>query len=219
MEFPLRYYAALLGRRLTLPDIRLEDPRLHQSYTQTLEMDVHPIEGTEWTPEERKEYVSDQMDPFEANPLIRARLELMRETFYATVGDIDSVISPTDLRTVLIGSPNIDIQALRAHATNDLDPRAIGDKHRVDWLWEILEEFDAQQRTMFMEFVTGSSRVPIEGIKDFKVHVIMTATYETARFPSAHTCFNTLDIYLYESKQIFKEKLEHAILTKTMATS
>lgn len=69
----------------------------------------------------------------------------------------------------------------------------------------------------FLMFVTGTSKVPLEGFKGlvgmrglqkFSIH----KAYGTdSTLPSAHTCFNQLDLPEYSSEEILKEKLTYAI--------
>jgi len=33
------------------------------------------------------------------------------------------------------------------------------------WLFEVLESWDNQEKAEFLQFVTGSSKVPVEGFK------------------------------------------------------
>lgn len=36
---------------------------------------------------------------------------------------------------------------------------------QVLWLWEVLEVLDNSERAEFLQFVTGSSKVPLDGFK------------------------------------------------------
>jgi E3 ubiquitin-protein ligase HUWE1 len=38
----------------------------------------------------------------------------------------------------------------------------------IKWLFEVLEEFDNSERAEFIQFVTGSSKVPVEGFKGLR---------------------------------------------------
>ena len=53
------------------------------------------------------------------------------------------------------------------------------DSPQIIWLFEMLETFDNHEKALFLQFVTGSSKVPLEGfralqgmggIDPFKVH-------------------------------------------------
>lgn len=83
-------------------------------------------------------------------------------------------------------------------------------------MWEILEDFGKEDRACFIQFVTGTSKVPIEGFKaligangpqKFQVH----KSFDPLKLPTSHTCFNQLDLPEYSSKEVLKQKLLLAI--------
>jgi len=39
------------------------------------------------------------------------------------------------------------------------------DHQVIRWFWEVLEDMDHTQRANFLQFVTGTSKVPLEGFK------------------------------------------------------
>ena len=66
-------------------------------------------------------------------------------------------------------------------------------------------------------FVTGTSKVPLEGFSNlqgmngmqkFQIHRVAG---NTLRLPSAHTCFNQLDLPEYASEDILSERLLRAV--------
>ncbi|NWI26707.1 SMUF2 ligase, partial [Amazona guildingii] len=76
---------------------------------------------------------------------------------------------------------------------------------------------DEERRARLLQFVTGSSRVPLQGFKAlqgaagprlFTIHQIDASTNN---LPKAHTCFNRIDIPPYESYDKLYEKLLTAI--------
>ena len=83
--------------------------------------------------------------------------------------------------------------------------------------WEILDKFDKQEKAAFIQFVTGTSKVPLEGFKSlrgmggqvqrFTIH----KAFDQKKLPTSHTCFNQLDLPDYPSKEILKDKLLLAI--------
>ena len=103
---------------------------------------------------------------------------------------------------MISGLPTIDIGDLRAHTD-------LVNYHKTDqiivWLFEVLEEFEMSLRTAFLQFVTGTSRVPSDGFKGlqgfngpqkFNIH----KDFDVEHLPRAHTCFNQLDLPPYSSK-------------------
>nr|GEU46464.1 E3 ubiquitin-protein ligase UPL1-like [Tanacetum cinerariifolium] len=73
--------------------------------------------------------------------------------------------------------------------------------------------FNKEDRARLLQFVTGTSKVPLEGFKAlqgisgpqrFQIHKAYGAP---ERLPSAHTCFNQLDLPEYTSKEQLQERL------------
>jgi E3 ubiquitin-protein ligase HUWE1 len=80
----------------------------------------------------------------------------------------------------------------------------------IKWFWEVLEEFDDKLKASFMLFISGSFKVPLGGFKELGFEI--QKSYDKDSLPVAHTCFNSLDLPEYESKEILKDKLTKAIL-------
>lgn len=76
-------------------------------------------------------------------------------------------------------------------------------------------------RARLLQFVTGSSRVPLQGFKAlqgstasvgprlFTIH--LTKDVSTQNLPKAHTCFNRIDLPPYETYQHLHDKLTQAV--------
>ncbi|GIY63105.1 e3 ubiquitin-protein ligase SMURF1 [Caerostris darwini] len=94
------------------------------------------------------------------------------------------------------------------------------DTNIVKWFWKAVDSYSEEQRARLLQFVTGSSRVPLQGFKAlqgstgaagprlFTIHLIDA---NTDNLPKAHTCFNRIDIPPYESYEKLYEKLTQAI--------
>lgn len=90
----------------------------------------------------------------------------------------------------------------------------------VKWFWKIVDEYNEEMRARLLQFVTGSSRVPLQGFKAlqgstgaagprlFTLHLIEAPT---ENLPKAHTCFNRLDMPPYESFEKMYDKLTQAV--------
>jgi len=80
-----------------------------------------------------------------------------------------------------------------------------------------LNEFNQEEKAAFLQFVTGSSKVPLDGFKALIGHrgvqkmSIYKSYKSTDSLPTSHTCFNQLDIPEYLSQLQLKEKLKCAI--------
>jgi len=63
----------------------------------------------------------------------------------------------------------------------------------VQWLWTVLSSLSIGDKRRFLHFVTGTESIPLGGLSAINLVVQSVAQAETA-LPTAHTCFNTLNI-------------------------
>ncbi|CAF0743765.1 unnamed protein product [Brachionus calyciflorus] len=88
----------------------------------------------------------------------------------------------------------------------------------VKFLFDVMCEFDSEEQRMFLQFVTGSPRLPIGGLSSLVpaltiVRKAMDSTNANADnyLPSVMTCVNYLKLPEYSSVNILKEKLFKAM--------
>ena len=86
--------------------------------------------------------------------------------------------------------PEIDLKDLRNN-TEYVQFKA-GDE-QITWFWNVLNSFTAEEKAMFLQFVTGTSKVPLEGFKGlqgmrgvqkFNIHKAHTGEHS---LPCSHT--------------------------------
>ena len=85
----------------------------------------------------------------------------------------------------------------------------------IQYFWRCLNEFSAEERSMYLRFVWGRSRLPLTS-KDFtQKHTIESMKKVTCdanmMLPVAHTCFFSIELPRYTSYEILKAKLLYAI--------
>ncbi|CAH8269838.1 unnamed protein product [Arabidopsis lyrata] len=85
----------------------------------------------------------------------------------------------------------------------------------VENLLEILHEFDREQQRAFLQFVTGSPRLPHGGLASLNPKLTIVRKHGSdssdTDLPSVMTCANYLKLPAYSSKEKMKEKLIYAI--------
>lgn len=146
---------------------------------------------------------------------IKAQLEAFLAGFHDLIPHkIIQIFNEKELEVMISGRPTIDIDDLRS---NTELVNYVKNDQIIIWLFEVLESFDMELRTAFIQFVTGSSRVPVEGFKDLRgmngvQKFNIQREFQEERLPRAHTCFNQLDLPNYKTKEILIEKLTLAIL-------
>ncbi|XP_022815749.1 E3 ubiquitin-protein ligase Nedd-4 isoform X3 [Spodoptera litura] len=119
-----------------------------------------------------------------------------------------------ELELLLCGIQHIDVRDWRANTLYK------GDYHAnhlvVQWFWRVVLSFSNEMRSRLLQFVTGTSRVPMNGFKElYGSNGPQLFTIEKwgapDNYPRAHTCFNRIDLPPYESYQQLREKLIKAI--------
>ena len=63
---------------------------------------------------------------------------------------------------MISGLGKIDIEDWKAHTRLK---HCSADTNIVKWFWRATEEYDEEKRARLLQFVTGSSRVPLQGFK------------------------------------------------------
>ena len=81
-----------------------------------------------------------------------------------------------------------------------------------------METLDSTEKANFLQFVTGSSKVPVQGFAFLwgmggpqKFTISRISGSDNFQLPVAHTCYNQIDLPEYSSKEMLEEKLMWAI--------
>ncbi|XP_020809669.1 E3 ubiquitin-protein ligase Nedd-4 isoform X8 [Drosophila serrata] len=119
-----------------------------------------------------------------------------------------------ELELLMCGIQNIDVRDWRENTLYK------GDYHMnhiiIQWFWRAVLSFSNEMRSRLLQFVTGTSRVPMNGFKELYgsngPQMFTIEKWGTPNnFPRAHTCFNRLDLPPYEGYLQLKDKLIKAI--------
>jgi E3 ubiquitin-protein ligase HUWE1 len=145
---------------------------------------------------------------------IRDQIDAFLTGFHDLVpAELISIFDAQELELLISGLPDIDLDDLRAHT--DYSGYKCSDL-QITWFWNVLRGFSKEEKALFLQFVTGTSKVPLEGfqslsgsdgLRRFNIH----KAYGSHLLPSAHTCFNQLDLPEYSSEEETREKLLVAI--------
>ena len=124
-----------------------------------------------------------------------------------------------ELELVMCGLPNISLEDWKTHTDymGQYEGKKAGHKV-VAWFWEVIDGYSEELKARLMQFVTGTSGVPAQGFAylqgndgNIRKFCINSISKSTSLFPRAHTCFNRIDLPLYDSKQELKDKLTLAV--------
>lgn len=147
---------------------------------------------------------------------IKPQLDALTQGFNDVVGgNALSLFLLLEVQLLLCGSQDkeIDLETLRS-VTKYAGWRHGEDGSKlelVQWFWEYLQEQSHPQRQKFLVFVTGSDRIPANGIQNLPLRITLILNRDNHRLPVAHTCFNELALYNYPTKERLIEKLDWAV--------
>ncbi|XP_035778224.1 E3 ubiquitin-protein ligase Nedd-4-like isoform X2 [Anopheles albimanus] len=124
------------------------------------------------------------------------------------------IFDENELELLMCGIQSIDVNDWKKNTMYKGDYYA---NHAVVlWFWRAVLSFNNEMRARLLQFVTGTSRVPMNGFKELYgsngPQLFTIEKWGTVNnFPRAHTCFNRLDLPPYESYAQLKERLISAI--------
>jgi len=166
------------------------------------------------------EYIQLQMR-YRLLDRVKDQVKALLVGFYDVVPEaLLSVFDFQELELLLCGLPEIDMDDWKQNTeyTGDFERR--GANHKVTkWFWEIVEaDFDEEHKARLLQFVTGTSGVPAQGFRalqgndnNIRKFTINSIPETVSVFPKAHTCFNRIDLPLYDTKKKMKKFLTMAI--------
>ena len=111
-----------------------------------------------------------------------------------------------ELELLCCGLPQISVDDLRANTEWEAETS------QANWFWTVVTELEQSERARLLQFVTGSSHVPLGGFKDFQPKIkCRKLEGQRDRLPHAHTCFNQLDLPAYSSLEDMRRLVRIAI--------
>uniref|UniRef100_A0A669BFE8 E3 ubiquitin-protein ligase n=1 Tax=Oreochromis niloticus TaxID=8128 RepID=A0A669BFE8_ORENI len=236
--FTLPFYKQLLGKPITLDDMESVDPDLHNSLVWILDNDITGVldhtfcvehnaygeiiphelkpngKSISVTEDTKKEYVRLYVN-WRFLHGIEAQFLALQKGFNEVIPQhLLKAFDEKELELIVCGLGKIDIADWKS---NTRLKHCTPDSNIVKWFWKAVESFDEERRARLLQFVTGSSRVPLQGFKALqgaagpRLFTIHQIDANTNNLPKAHTCFNRIDIPPYESYDKLYDKLLTAI--------
>ena len=234
------------GRPITFDDLESKDSELHRNMMELLKLPEDQIEycGLDFTVDheafgattnrELKEggagidVTKDNILEFMELRLKERLLDSIREPLFHLLTGFYEVLpqwallpfSAAELELLLCGVPTINVDDWKSHTEYYGEYARLKERHQVmQWFWSIIEnEYRNEQRAKFLQFVTGTSRLPLEGFsglqgRDGAVRLfnIRPVSRDQSAYPRSHTCFNQLDLPVYSSREEMRSRLEEAL--------
>ena len=145
---------------------------------------------------------------------VRVQFEAIRRGLYEIIPyEFLTIFDEKEMELLLGGLKEIDISDWKKYTEYK---KYKASDNQIKWFWRIVEEYDAEKRIRLLQFVTGTSRLPIQGFRELhgsdglrKFTIEKTGGVDA--LPKSHTCFNRLDLPPYYSYEQLYAKLTYAI--------
>uniref|UniRef100_A0A7M4F6T6 HECT-type E3 ubiquitin transferase n=1 Tax=Crocodylus porosus TaxID=8502 RepID=A0A7M4F6T6_CROPO len=231
------FYKMMLGKPITLKDMESVDSEYYNSlkwilendpteldlmfcideenFGQTYQVDLKP-NGSDImvTNENKREYI-DLVIQWRFVNRVQKQMNAFLEGFTELLPtDLIKIFDENELELLMCGLGDVDVNDWRQHTIykNGYCPN----HPLIQWFWKAVLLMDAEKRIRLLQFVTGTSRVPMNGFAElYGSNGPQLFTIEQwgspDKLPRAHTCFNRLDLPPYESFEDLREKLLMAV--------
>ena len=205
-----------------------EDPQYIVSFRAMQLMDDSALR--EFSFPDGETVTTTNLDRFVAMRMRQLTLDAVREPMlHITAGVADTVrfvliesLDPRELRDLIHGAQSISVPALRAETTWSVvmdDLFIVGgtsEPSQVTWLFEILASSSLEEMKKFLSFVSGASLPPIGGFVPENedrgwLQVIIDPYMSEDKLPTSQTCFVSIRIPMYDTKEELEHKLRLAI--------
>ncbi|KAF7556497.1 hypothetical protein G7046_g6280 [Stylonectria norvegica] len=236
--FSRAVYKRILGKTVSVKDMESFDPDYYKSLCWMLENDITDIitetfsvEDDEFgvtnvvdlipngreiavTEENKHEYVRYVVE-HKLLSSVKEQMASFLKGFHEIIpAELIAIFNEQELELLISGLPDIDVDDWKSNTEyHNYNPSS----QQIQWFWRALRSFDKEERAKLLQFVTGTSKVPLNGFKElegmngvnrFNIH----RDYGNKdRLPSSHTCFNQLDLPEYESYDALRSQIMKAI--------
>jgi len=125
---------------------------------------------------------------------VEKQLEDFLQGFHEIIPqELISIFNEQELELLISGLPEIDVDDWKNnseyHNYQSTSPQ-------IQWFWRAVRSFDKEEKAKLLQFVTGTSKVPLNGFKElegmngfakFNIHRDYSSK---EKLPTSHTCFN-----------------------------
>ncbi|KAL2821931.1 hypothetical protein BJX63DRAFT_427294 [Aspergillus granulosus] len=239
-HFSRAVYKCILSRNVSIKDMETLDLDYYKSLLWMLENDITDIitetfavetddfgekqvidliengRNIPVTQENKEEYVQKVVD-YRLVVSVREQLDNFLKGFHEIIPpELISIFNEQELELLISGLPEIEVDDWKANTEYH---NYSASSPQIQWFWRAVRSFDKEERAKLLQFVTGTSKVPLNGFKElegmngvsrFNIH----RDYGNKdRLPSSHTCFNQLDLPEYDSYETLRQRLYVAMTT------
>lgn len=216
-HFSRAVYKRILGKAVSVKDMESLDPDYYKSLIWMLENDITDIitetfsvdndkfgvvetidfiedgRNVPVTEENKHEYVRLMVE-WKLTGSVKAQLDEFLKGFHDIIpAELVSIFNEQELELLISGLPEIDVDDWKSNTEYH---NYSASSPQIQWFWRAIRSFDKEERAKLLQFVTGTSKVPLNGFKElegmngFSRFNIHRDYGNKERLPSSHTCFN-----------------------------
>ncbi|KAL8772430.1 MAG: hypothetical protein Q9209_002381 [Squamulea sp. 1 TL-2023] len=216
-HFSRAVYKRILGKTVSIKDMETLDLDYYKSLLWMLENDIteiitetFSIESDDFgvteiidlvengrnipVTEENKHEYAQRVVEYRLTGSVQTQLEKFLGGFHDVVPpELIAIFNEQELELLISGLPDIDVDDWK---NNTEYHNYSASSPQIQWFWRAVRSFDKEERAKLLQFVTGTSKVPLngfgqlEGMNGFSRFNIHRAYGNKDRLPSSHTCFN-----------------------------
>ncbi|KAL8789491.1 MAG: hypothetical protein Q9213_001104 [Squamulea squamosa] len=237
-HFSRAVYKRILGKTVSIKDMETLDLDYYKSLLWMLENDIteiitetFSIESDDFgvteiidlvengrnipVTEENKHEYAQLVVEYRLTGSVKNQLEKFLGGFHDVVPpELIAIFNEQELELLISGLPDIDVDDWK---NNTEYHNYSASSPQIQWFWRAVRSFDKEERAKLLQFVTGTSKVPLngfgqlEGMNGFSRFNIHRAYGNKDRLPSSHTCFNQLDLPEYDSYDQLRQQMYTAM--------
>ena len=216
-HFSRAVYKKILGQSVSLKDMETLDLDYYKSLVWMLENDItdiitetFSIEFNDFgehqtidliengriipvTEQNKQEYVQLVVE-YRLIGSVQKQLENFLKGFHDIIpAELVSIFTEQELELLISGLPDINVDDWKANTEYH---NYSASSPQIQWFWRAVRSFDKEEQAKLLQFVTGTSKVPLNGFKElegmngFSRFNIHKDYGNKDRLPSSHTCFN-----------------------------
>ena len=146
-------------------------------------------------------------------------VEYIQEGLFAYIPKyVIKSLNSYELELLICGRPFIDVNEWKQNSI--YKGKFTKDTSCVKWFWEEIYKLNQENLRRFLQFSTGSSRVPINGFQNLESNRGEIAKYclnsvpynkKGNNFIRAHTCFNRLDMPMFKKKSEVHDAIQFVL--------
>lgn len=229
VHFTRSFYKHILNIKPNLDDLYFIDPEYHKNLKWVLDNDIDEVhleltfsvveevfgksqvidliphgDQIPVTENNKRDYVQ-LMTEYLLTKGITEQLNSFVEGLYEIIpSSLLAIFSDAELELLISGLPDIDIDDWMQHTNYSGGYER--ESPQIVWFWDWVRHLRTEEQALLLQFVTGSTQVPLGGFAHLRGHegplwFTITKVPTTTALPTASTCFNLLKLPEYKSQE------------------